>query len=265
MSSDQGKPRKGDREDPRAIHQRIAADLRDEIFTGELPRDRDSKKLPSTAELVERFGASNATIQKAVGLLKAEDLVTGRPGASITVTARPRQTMVPAAYSAPAEPGETYRWITEAEGQGYRATSELREVGVVAAPREVAAAFGIPEASPVVCRSQVLHLDGQPAELVHSYYPLAIAEGTPLLETRKIKGGTPTLLAGLGYVPAPKGTVDVVTACIPTQEQFAVLQLPGELVPVLRTFRVVRTAEGVVIEVTVMVKAGHLYALQYTF
>lgn len=251
-----------DREDPRAVHQRIAADLRDEILTGELPRD---KKLPSTGALVERFEASNASIQKAVGLLKAENLVTSRAGASITVSARPRQTMVPAAYSAPAAPGEAYRWISEAEGQGYRATSELLSVGTVPAPQEVATAFDIRQGAPVARRRQILHLDDQPAELVNSYYSLAIAEGTPLLEPRKIRGGTPALLAKMGHQPAPDGTIDRIAACIPTQEQFVALQLPGELVPVLRTFRVVRSTEGVVIEVTVMVKAGHLYELQYTF
>ncbi|MER5638183.1 GntR family transcriptional regulator [Kitasatospora sp. NPDC002227] len=262
MTTDQGRPRKADREDPRAVHQRIAADLRDEILSGELPREA---RLPSTAVLIDRFGASNASVQKAVNLLKDEHLVTSRAGASTTVTYRPRRIMVPAAYSAPAAPGETYRWISEAEGQGYRATIELLSVGKVAAPREVAAAFGIEAGELVARRAQILRLDDQPAELVHSHYPLAIAEGTPLLEFRKIRGGTPALLAAMGHTPAPDGTVDRISACIPTQEQFVALHLPGELVPVLRTFRVVRSTKDVIIEVTVMAKAGHLYELQYTF
>ncbi|MFB8236218.1 GntR family transcriptional regulator [Kitasatospora purpeofusca] len=262
MTTDQERPRKADREDPRAVHQRIAADLRDEILTGELPRD---SKLPSTGVLIRRFDASNATVQKAMGLLKEEHLVTSRAGASTTVTAKPRQVMVPSAYSTPAAPGEPYRWISEAEGQGYRAASELLSVGTVEAPREVAAAFGVEAGEPVARRVQILSLDDQSAELVYSYYPLAIAEGTPLLEPQKIRGGTPALLAEMGHLPAPGGTVDRIAACIPTQVQFVALQLPGELVPVLRTLRVVRSTKGVIIEVTVMVKAGHLYEVQYSF
>lgn len=42
------------------------------------------------------------------------------------------------------------------------------------------------------------------------------------------------------------------------------LRLPGDL-PVLRTLRTVYGAEGRPVEVSVMVKAGHLYELQYEF
>ncbi|MEU8927347.1 GntR family transcriptional regulator [Kitasatospora sp. NPDC048545] len=262
MTTEQGSPRKAEREDPRSIHQRMAADMRDDIFTGELPV---GTKLSSTGQLIKRFNASNASVQKAVGVLKAEELVTARAGSGVTVTAKPRRTMTPAAYSTPVAPGETYRWISEAEQQGYRASSELLTVGEVAAPKQVSAAFGLPDKALVGLRSQILFLDDKPAELVHSYYPLSIATGTPLLERRKIRGGTPTLLAELGHPPAPGGTVDLVSACIPTQEQFKLLQLPGELIPVLRTFRVVRSTKGEVIEVTIMLKAGHLYELHYEF
>ncbi|WP_348533464.1 MULTISPECIES: GntR family transcriptional regulator [Kitasatospora] len=221
--------------------------------------------MPSTAQLIERFGASNASIQKAVGLLKGEGLVTSRAGASVQVSTKRRQTMTPADYAAPAGEGEPYRWISEAADQGFRGSSELLSVGEVPAPREVAAAFGVPAGASVALRAQVLFLDDQPAELVESYYPLDMARGTPLLEHRKIKGGTPTLLAGLGHLPQPGGTEDRVSACIPTPAQFTALHLPGELVPVLRTFRVVRSTAGRVVEATVMVKAGHRLELQYRF
>ena len=89
-----------------------------------------------------------------------------------------------------------------------------------------------------------------------------VAHGTPLSEARKIRGGTPTLLRNLGHTPGL--SVDRVSACIATQEQYAALRLPGDL-PVLRTLRTVYTAEGRPVEVTVMVKAGHLYELQYEF
>lgn len=55
--------------DPRPLHARIAADLRDAIMNGELA---PGSKVPSTARLKERFDASNATIQKALQILKAK-------------------------------------------------------------------------------------------------------------------------------------------------------------------------------------------------
>ncbi len=260
--ADPTKIRKGDRDDPRAIHQRIAADLRDEILSGDIV---EGSRLPSTAQLIARFGSSNASIQKAVQLLKDEGLVTSRAGASVQVREQRRHVMTPANYSAPAAPGETYRWIAEAANKGHAASSTLLAVREVPAPREVADAFGLPEGGHATQRVQLLELDGEPAELVESYYPVDLAQGTALAEFRKIKGGTPTLLAQLGHPPAPGGTHDRISACIPTQAQYKALRLPSELIPILRTFRTVRSVQGRIIEATIMAKAGHLYELSYTF
>ncbi|MEU9121747.1 winged helix-turn-helix domain-containing protein, partial [Streptomyces sp. NPDC048506] len=97
--------------DGRSLHERIAADLRDEIMNGDLP---PGARVPSTAQLTARFGASNATVQKALRLLKDERLVVGRAGSAVTVRARRQRTMRPASYMAPATQGDRYRWLTEA-------------------------------------------------------------------------------------------------------------------------------------------------------
>lgn len=68
--------------------------------------------------------------------------------------------------------------------------------------------------------------------------------------------------AELGFPPLL--SADRVSARVPTQEQYQALKLPSDL-PVLRTLRVVYTASDHPIEATVMVKAGHLYELQYEF
>ena len=47
-----------------------------------------------------------------------------------------------------------------------------------------------------------------------------------------------------------------------TPDEYVLLQLPGSA-PVLRTFRVVYSDNRLPVEATVMVKAGHLYELQY--
>ncbi|MFD5601736.1 GntR family transcriptional regulator [Streptomyces sp. NPDC127064] len=246
-------------EDRRSLHERIAADLRDEIMSGDLP---PGAALPSTAQLKERFSASNATIQKALQLLKDERLVVGRAGASVTVREHRQRTMRPAAYMAPAGPGEQYRWLTEAAKLGTQAHSTLLDVGEVRPPADVSAALGLADGDTALLRHQVLSIDGEPVELVASYYPVDIARGTALTEKRKIKGGTPALLADLGF--PPRLSVDRVSARVPTQEQYRALRLPSDL-PVLRTLRVVRSDGGRPVEVTVMVKAGHLYELEYAF
>ncbi|WP_432130470.1 GntR family transcriptional regulator [Streptomyces tendae] len=239
--------------DRRSLHERIAADLRDGIMSGELS---PGASLPSTARLKERFDASNATVQKALQLLKEEGLVVGRAGASVTVREHRQRTVSPAALTT------ADRWLAEAAKHGTRARSVLREVVEVCPPADVRSAFGLPAGGTALLRSQVLLIDDEPAELVDCYYPLSIARGTALMERRRIKGGAPALLAELGH-PARR-SVDRVSARIPTQEQYQALHLTSST-PVLRTLRVVHGDGYSPVEVTVMVKAGHLYELQYEF
>ncbi|MBX9395371.1 GntR family transcriptional regulator [Streptomyces sp. TRM72054] len=248
-----------DASDRRSLHERIAADLRDDIMSGELP---PGANLPSTAQLTARFDASNATVQKALQLLKDERLVVGRAGAAVTVREHRMRTVRPAALMAPADPGEPYRWLSEATKHGTHARSEIVDVAESRPPADVRLAFGLPENGTALLRSQILLIDDEPAELVKSYYPLDIARGTALMDRRRIKGGTPALLAELGY-PA-RLCVDQVSARIPTQEQYRALQLTSSM-PVLRTLRVVHSDQERPIEATVMVKAGHLYELEYEF
>lgn len=245
--------------DGRPLHERIAADLRDDIMSGDLaPGD----SLPSTAQLKERFGAANATVQKALQLLKGEPLVVGRAGASVTVREHRQRTIRPAAYMAPSPSGEPYRWLTEAANSGRRARSTLLDVSEAEPPADVADALALQPGGTAILRYQLLSIDDEPAELVASYYPLGIAEGTAITERRRIPGGTPTLLASLGL--PPRIGVDRVSARVATQEQYRLLRLPGDL-PVLRTLRVVFSDDDRPIEASVMVKAGHPYEVQYAF
>ncbi|MFC7306337.1 GntR family transcriptional regulator [Streptomyces monticola] len=248
-----------DSADRRSLHERIAADLRDDIMNGNLA---PGAKLPSTVELKERFDASNATVQRALQLLKDEGLVIGRAGAAVTVREHRQRTMRPASYMAPAPAGAPHRWLTEAVKFGTHARSELLDVAQAHPPADVRKALGLPDGGMALLRRQILTIDEEPVELVESYYPLEIARGTAISHRRKIKGGTPVLLADLGH--PPRLSVDRVSARIPTQEQYRALRLPGN-VPVLRTLRVVYSTDDRPIEATVMAKAGHLYELQYEF
>ncbi|MGX1562509.1 GntR family transcriptional regulator [Streptomyces sp. NPDC055506] len=245
--------------DRRSLHERIAADLRDDIMTGELP---PGANLPSTAQLRTRFDASNATVQKALQLLKDERLVVGRAGAAVTVREHRQRTIRPATSLAPAAPGEPFPWLTEAAKHGTDARISLLDVTETNPPADIRSALGLSDDDTAVLRSQLVLIDDEPAELLKSYYPLAVARDTPLTARQRIKGGTPTLLRRLGHTPHQ--CVDRVSARVPTQEQFEALRLPGSL-PVLCTLRVVFAADGRPIEVTSMVKAGHLYEVQYEF
>ncbi|KPI18527.1 transcriptional regulator, GntR family [Actinobacteria bacterium OK074] len=146
--------------DRRPLHERIAADLRDEIMSGELAL---GASLPSTARLKERFDASSATVQKALHLLKDEGLVVGRAGSAVTVREHRQRTLRPAEFMAPAEPGEPYRWLTEVTKRDGRAHSTLREVAEVVPPADVAAALGLGPGETAVLRPASASTASRPA------------------------------------------------------------------------------------------------------
>jgi GntR family transcriptional regulator len=242
-----------------AQHELLANYLRDGILSGDYP---PGSKLPSTRVLKERFGVAPQTIKNANDMLAEEGLAYSQRGSGIIVRPHRQRTVVPAATKSPAAPGEAYPWLTEAGKTGSAGSSTLLEVAEVEPPADVAEALGIAKPQRAVRRSQILSIGDEPAEYVQCYYPVELARGTQLVEKRKIKGGTPRLLTDLGYPPLR--CVDRLASRLPTPEQAKALALPGKL-PVLRTLRVVYSQDDRVVEVTVMVKAGHLYEVQYEF
>ncbi|MFI5871439.1 GntR family transcriptional regulator [Streptomyces sp. NPDC051445] len=245
--------------DRRSLHERIAADLRDDIMSGELA---PGANLPTTAQLKERFEASSATVQKALRLLKDECLVVGRAGAAVTVREHRRRTVRPAALMTSSRTGAPYRWLAEAARHGTHARTRLLDVAETRPPADVRAVLGLPSDGTALLRAQILLVDDEPAELVEAYYPLDIALGTALAERRRIRGGASALLTELGH--PPRRSTDRVSARVPTQAQYQALHLTSGM-PVLRTLRVIHGDGSRPVEVTVMVKAGHLYELQYEF
>lgn len=245
-------------DDKRTLHLRIAAEYRAEILNDDI---EPGSKLPATSAMCAEFGASSTAVQNAMRALKDEELVVGQAGRSITVREHRMRVMRPAAYMAPAKPGEPYRWIAEAQKQGMTAESELLEVAEVEPPLSVRKALGIGPEDTAMLRRQLLKLNGEPAELVENYYPMDIARGTAIEVAEKIKGGVSGLLANLGF--PPRRATDQVSAQAPTFDQGLYLKMPVGEIPVLRTFRVTRSDDDRVVEVTVMAKAGHLYKLEY--
>ncbi|MEU6716229.1 GntR family transcriptional regulator [Nonomuraea sp. NPDC046802] len=225
--------------DTRPRHLQIAADLRAQIMAGALA---PGAQLPSTQQLVERYSTANATVQRALSVLKDEGFLYGRPGKGVYV--RDRQTFVVevGAYFAPSPQGYSYR---------------LLDVAEVNVPAEVAGVLGEERA---ILRRRLTLRDGDPVELTWSYYPSSIAGGTPLAGRAKIPGGAPRVLADLGY-PEREFT-DRVSTRAPMTEEVEGLALP-EGVPIIRQFRVVLSHEKRPVEVSIIIKGGQYYELQY--
>lgn len=243
--------------DTRATDRRIAADIRARIMSGDLA---PGEQLPITTKLIDQYEVANQTIQRALQILKAEGYIYGKSGQGVFVRDSTQHEIDTAATLPPSSSGEPYAWIAEASRQGTVGTNKILEVGEVVPPVKVREAFDLAEGEQVAMRKRVLLFDDEPAELCWSYYPLEIAVGTALMEPERIKGGSPTLLASLGF--PSREAVDLVSWRPPTEEEFVLLELPAE-VPVGRTFRVVYSDNQRPIEATVMIKAGHKHSLLY--
>ncbi|MGH3159518.1 MAG: GntR family transcriptional regulator [Streptosporangiaceae bacterium] len=229
------------RGDDRPRHEQIAADLREQIMSGEI---LPGTQLPSTPRLVERYGAANPTIQKALGALKDEGFLVSQQGKGVYV--RNRQPFVV----------EVSPFFVSSPG-GF--TYDILEVTEARPPREAAEVLGLSEVGTAVLRRRLMRHRGAPVELDWSYYPAEIAAGSPLAGHRNIKGGAPRVLAELGY--PQRYFTDRVSARMPTAEEVELLDLPG--VPVIRQFRVIYSDNDRPVEVSVLIKGGHLYELLY--
>lgn len=224
--------------DGRPRHQQIASELRARIMDGEL-----AGQLPFIKDLMESYQVGSPTIQRALQVLKDEGLLSGRRGEGVFVLPHKPIVIDAAAYLSP-EQGYTYK---------------ILHAGEVAAPAKVAREFGIEPGEPVVLRKRVMSYHDDPVELSWSYYPAEVARGTRLADPRKIPGGAPALLESLGHPELP-GLDDYFSSRLPTTEEIELLDLPNDST-VLRQFRVIYTHNRRPIEVSVLVKGGHLREL----
>ncbi|GGX13438.1 hypothetical protein GCM10010383_49360 [Streptomyces lomondensis] len=163
-------------------------------------------------------------------------------------------------YLTPRKREQGDAWSADAAAQGRRGTQRIVHAGEVPAPAEVARLLGVPDGEPVVVRRRLILLDDEPNELTDTYYPTAIARGTPLAGTAKIRGGAVTLLAELGHV----GVLvrEDVTAALPEDEEQETLRLtPTD--PVLRLTRLTLDADDEPIQVDRMVMSAQGQQLRY--
>lgn len=244
-------------EDKRPLAERIAAEIRKLIMSGDWEPGR---KVPTNEELRTRYETSNVTIQRALQILKDEKFLEGRTGIGVFVRGKRAQTISPAHYIAPAEPGQPYRWLTEATHRQQRGKYRMLAVREVVPPVEVARALRLEEGETAMLRSRIGFLDDQPAELVHSYYPIELAQDTRLADRRLIPGGSPALLEEMGY--PTRSQDDAVAARPATTEEYEALEIPRD-VPVIEVFRIVYSDDEKPIEVTLLTKPAHRFKMGY--
>jgi GntR family transcriptional regulator len=168
--------------------ERIVADLRAAILDGHYgPGD----PLPSTHSLCGQYNTSRVTVRRALEKLNADGLIAMRQGAVPHVRTAPTVRIAIVAddwgrHRRARRPGFD---ATVAE-HGIVGRQEILEVrGNVPAPGHIAAELHLEDSDTAVMRFVRMFADDQPVRLARSWFPTTWASGTPLAETRRIRGG----------------------------------------------------------------------------
>jgi GntR family transcriptional regulator len=126
---------------------------------------------------VREFGVSRPTVVRALEVLRSQGWIDREHGRGSFVRNR-------TVLADRTRPGKLI--IDEAGSAGQGA---LLEVGRSPAPPAVATLLRTPPETPALLRRQLIERDGEPSELVSSWFPLDVAEGIDLAKAEPVLGG----------------------------------------------------------------------------
>jgi len=204
-----------------AKYQQIADRLRDQIDTGTL---QPGERLPSEPDLVRQFDASRNTVRLSLALLTNQGLVVTRQGLGTFVTepAKPFTALLSKVAEQPPVQGTSTVLPEVSRADSESETSRLFVERAPASP-SVAEKLEVAPGDLVVVRRRSGTIGVVPWMMMASYFPLDVAEGTPLEQAGEIEGGSIKLLADLGYTQV--GFIDEIGARMPNTREFTFFAL----------------------------------------
>lgn len=203
------------RADNRPPYTRIASHYRDLISSGELAR---GDLLPSITALAEQWGVSKATADRAMKLLRDEQLVQGIKGVGTEVLGRP------VSLSTGSERHDRSGRTQSSWGTGEKSSGHT--AGMVAAPGDIATTLGIAPGDDVICRSRVYRDAHGIVAHSTSWIPAEFAQVLPeLTKSKRLKGGLSLDLIAQATGRKVALRVDEETARIATAKDLELLEL----------------------------------------
>ncbi len=250
-----------DRGSGRHTYQSIAWDIRAKISRGEL---RPGDPIPSLPAIQRDHQVSNQTAQAAVRLLKAWGLVEGRSGlGTFVVDSRPVVNFM-TEMTMPGQDGKRRTWREIVAEYGMAGSQRVTGAGRLAAPVDVADAFGYEPDVIVAWRQRLLLVDGKAVQVCTSYYPDAVAAAVPALTVPdRLPSNAMELMARAGFEIAAGGQ-DTVFARAAADDEAAALGIEIGT-PVTEVFRVARSADGQIVTVERMVSDSSRLRQIWTF
>jgi GntR family transcriptional regulator len=247
-----------DRQDDRSPFRQIAEHLRNAIDSGDL---RPGDRLPSEAELTKHYGVARMTARQAIQELRTEGRVVAEHGRGVFVRHPPPvRRLASDRFARKHRLAGQAAFLVEAEKSGVTAHVDQIEVARGEPRADIRERLRLGDGERVVTRSRRYLADERPVEIAVSFIPLAIAEGTAIVETDTGPGGVYARLEDAGLTL--DRFVEEVTARMPTADERRRLEL-HDGVPVLVVVRTAYDISGMPLEVCDTVKAAPAYVLEY--
>ncbi|MFC8096893.1 GntR family transcriptional regulator [Streptomyces sp. NPDC057301] len=228
---------------------RLAQTIQRRIEDGTYP---PGTRVPSENQLVQAFGMSRPTVVRALELLKRDGWLESRQGYGTIVRGRP------AGVEQKDRRGREALERDESQTPG-----RLVVVDQVPVPARVASVLGLPKRAKVLMRRFLVVEDGEPVELVSSYFPASLVEGTELENADPLAGGTREHLEARKKVRFDHVT-ERVSARLPERGEAELLDLPDG-VPVLSVLVVACDASGQALQVSDVLLPADRQELEDTY
>jgi GntR family transcriptional regulator len=248
--------------DPDApLYMEIAEELRKRIIDGDLP---PGAAVPTEQALVDQYKVSRNTIRNALRELSSQGLITSGQGRTGRRVRSNRPITFHGSKSESMDRADARQvtgvdaWVADVREEGREPDQQIA-TEIVNADTAIARLLEIEEGSPVVVRRRLRTVDGEPHNLADTYYPMDIAEGTPIMYPNDVKQGVIALMREMGYVQVEY--VDELAWRMPTPKETRVLDIPDG-VPVLIQARTGYTKERPV-KVTVTTWPGDRARMVY--
>jgi GntR family transcriptional regulator len=186
-----------------ALYRDLAAELRHAIVSGNMT---PGSQLATEAELAEEHGVSRNTVRLALAELQGEGLITtGRGRGGRRVQQREILEFHGTASESMARADERRTmgqgvdaWVADNREQGREGTQSIA-VEIAEAPAAVAGLLELPAGALAVVRRRVRFSNGVPHNLNDTWYPVDIAENTPIMHPADVTRGTVQLMREMGY------------------------------------------------------------------
>ncbi|MET9964843.1 GntR family transcriptional regulator [Streptomyces sp. NPDC006356] len=228
---------------------RLAQTIQRRIEDGTYP---PGTRVPSENQLVQAFGMSRPTVVRALELLKRDGWLESRQGYGTIVRGRP----------AVAEQRD-HRGREALERDESLTSGRLVEVGQVPVPARVASALGLPKRATVLVRRFLVEADGEAVELVSSYFPADLVDGTELDSPEAMPGSPREHLEARKRIRFDHVT-ERVSARLPEGDEAELLDLPVG-VPVLSVLVIACDASGQALQVSDVLLPADRQELEDTY